>query len=79
MIPFFLGFIFAAIKNYNVVMRRKSKIRILKRVLLTLCILWTTCSISLGQGFVVSGVVKDAQGVPMPGVAVVLKVQLWEV
>lgn len=54
-------------------MRRKSKIRILKRVLLTLCILWTTCSISLGQGFVVSGVVKDAQGVPMPGVAVVLK------
>lgn len=44
-----------------------------KRIFTTLWVLCLTCKLGFGQDMVLSGTVKDVQGSPMPGVAVLIK------
>ena len=54
-------------------MRSRCKISMTKRIFTTLWVLCLTCKLGFGQDMVLSGTVKDVQGSPMPGVAVLIK------
>ena len=54
-------------------MKSRCKISMTKRIFTTLWVLCLTCKLGFGQDMVLSGTVKDVQGSPMPGVAVLIK------
>ena len=54
-------------------MKSRCKISMTKRIFTTLWVLCLTCKLGFGQDMVLSGTVKDVQGCPMPGVAVLIK------
>ena len=54
-------------------MKSRCKISMTKRIFTTLWALCLTCKLGFGQDMVLSGTVKDVQGSPMPGVAVLIK------
>ena len=53
-------------------MKSRCKISMTKRIFTTLWVLCLTCKLGFGQDMVLSGTVKDVQGSPMPGVAVLI-------
>lgn len=54
-------------------MKSRCKISMTKRIFTTLWVLCLACKLGFGQDMVLSGTVKDVQGSPMPGVAVLIK------
>ena len=54
-------------------MKSRCKISMTKRIFTTLWVLCLTCKLGFGQDMVLLGTVKDVQGSPMPGVAVLIK------
>ena len=54
-------------------MKSRCKISMTKRIFTTLWVLCLACKLGFGQDVVLSGTVKDVQGSPMPGVAVLIK------
>ena len=54
-------------------MKSRCKISMTNRIFTTLWVLCLTCKLGFGQDMVLSGTVKDVQGSPMPGVAVLIK------
>ena len=54
-------------------MKSRCKISMTKLIFTTLWVLCLTCKLGFGQDMVLSGTVKDVQGSPMPGVAVLIK------